>query len=121
MDDRRSLGQRGEDLAVDHLCKAGYRILDRNVRTRYGEIDVVAQDGSCIVIVEVRTFRSQLMTPVESIGPRKQRRIAALGQQYLASKGRADADWRADVIAITVPTDGRPPIIDHIVGAIEEI
>jgi putative endonuclease len=119
--DRRALGQRGEDLAVEHLQRSGYRILDRNVRTRYGEIDVVAQDGSCTVFVEVRTFRSQLMTPVESITPSKQRRIAALGQRYLSERGQADADWRADVIAITVPPDGRPPVIEHLVGAVEEL
>jgi putative endonuclease len=121
MRDRRSLGQHGEDLAVEHLQRAGYRILDRNVRTRYGEIDVVAQDGACTVFVEVRTFRSRLMTPVESISPHKQRRIAALGQRYLSERGLADADWRADVIAITVPTDGQSPVVEHLIGAIEEI
>jgi putative endonuclease len=120
MNERSALGRRGEDLAVAHLTKAGYHILDRNVRTRYGEIDVVAQDGSCIVFVEVRTFRTELMAAVESVGQRKQRRVAALSQAYLAEKGKADADWRADVIAITVPADGTSPVIDHIINAIEE-
>jgi putative endonuclease len=120
MNERSTLGRRGEELAVAHLTKAGYRILDRNVRTRYGEIDVVAQDGGCIVFVEVRTFRTDLMTPVESVGRRKQQRVAALSRAYLAEKGKADADWRADVIAITVPAGGAPPVIDHIISAIEE-
>jgi putative endonuclease len=120
MNDRQALGQRGEDLAVAHLRSAGYAILDRNVRTRYGEIDVIAQDGMCTVFVEVRTFRSKLMAPVESVTLRKQQRIIALSQRYLAQHGKADADWRADVIAISVPTDGRPPVIEHLIGAIEE-
>ncbi len=120
MRDRRSLGQRGEDLAVQHLKQVGYTILDRNVRTRYGEIDVVARDGGCIVFVEVRTVSTGLMTPEESVTMRKQRRVAALGQAYLAQHGLADTDWRADVVAITVSADGNPPQIHHIVNAIEE-
>jgi putative endonuclease len=118
--DRQSLGQRGEALAVQHLTQAGYTILDRNVRTRYGEIDVVARDGACTVFVEVRTVASGLMAPEESVTPRKQRRVAALGRAYLARHGLADTDWRADVVAITVTRDGRPPRITHIVNAIEE-
>ncbi len=120
MKDRPSLGRRGEELAVEHLQRAGYTILDRNVRTRYGEIDVIARQGSCIVFVEVRTVSSGLMQPEESVTRRKQRRVAALSQAYLAQRGLSDSDWRADVIAITVTADGQPPRLEHIVNAIEE-
>ncbi len=120
MRDRRTLGQHGEELAVQHLQRAGYTILDRNVRTRYGEIDVIARHGSCIVFVEVRTVSSGLVTPEESVTRRKQRRVAALGQAYLAQRGLVDQDWRADVIAITVSGDGQPPRLQHIVNAIED-
>lgn len=89
------------------------------MRTRYGEIDIVALDGTCTVFVEVRTVRTELMAPSESITLRKQRRIAALGEWYLSQQGRPDAEWRADVIAISVPSDGRAPMLEHVIGAIE--
>ena len=120
MRQRRSLGQRGEELAVQHLKRAGYTILDRNVRTRYGEVDVVARDGACLVFVEVRTVSTEMMAPEESVTRTKQRRVAALSRAYLAAHGLADADWRADVIAITVGDHDGPPRINHIVNAIEE-
>jgi putative endonuclease len=119
-DDRRALGQRGEELAAERLRQKGYRILDRNVRTRYGEIDLVALDGDCIVFVEVRALRSSLMAPEESITRRKQRRVAQLGQRYLLDHGRADAEWRADVVAIEMDRDGTPSRVEHYVSAVEE-
>jgi putative endonuclease len=54
---RAALGRHGEDLAAEHLRKAGYRILERNVRTRHGEIDIIAEDGECLVFVEVERWR----------------------------------------------------------------
>src|SRR6266700_3905793 len=107
MDSRRSLGTWGEQTAVDHLKRAGYAILERNVRTKLGEIDIVARQDGCYVFVEVRSRRSDQMTPEESVTPAKQRRIAALGEQYLAAHGAADADWRADVIAIEQDAAGK--------------
>src|SRR5438552_12949895 len=119
MRDRSALGRQGEDLAAEHLRKAGYRILDRNVRSRLGEIDIVALDGTCIVFVEVRTVRSAIMSPEESVGPAKQRRLAALGQYYLQTHHRPDADWRADVIAVEMDSNGRPRRLEHYVNAVE--
>jgi len=116
---RAALGRAGEDLAVAHLLKAGYEIVERNVRTRYGEIDVVARDGQCLVFVEVRTMASSMMTPEESVTARKQQRVAELGMAYLIARQLADADWRADVVAIEMGQDGRPARLDHHVNAIE--
>jgi putative endonuclease len=118
---RQALGQRGEDLAVDHLKRAGYRILDRNVRSRWGEIDVIARDGDCLVFVEVRTVRSAKMLPEESIGVRKQRRIAALALRYLQTTGQPDCDWRADVVAIEIDEHGLVKRLEHHVSAVEEV
>jgi putative endonuclease len=116
---RAALGRLGEDLAAEHLRKAGYRIVERNVRTRFGEIDIVAEDGGCLVFVEVRTVASGLMAPEESVTWRKQRRIASLGMRYLQQCGKADAQWRADVVAIEVGADGRPSRLEHHVNAVE--
>lgn len=120
MNDRASLGRRGEDLAVEHLRARGYRILDRNVRTRFGELDIVAMDGQCIVFVEVRTVRSGGILPEESITPEKQRRVAALAQRYLQEHGKDAVDWRADVVAIEMGGDGRVARLDHHVSALEQ-
>lgn len=54
-DPRRTLGSLGEDIAVEHLTAAGYRILERNYRTRYGEIDIIAADSGKLVFCEVKT------------------------------------------------------------------
>lgn len=120
MRSRAELGRLGEDLAAEHLRSKGYRILERNVRTRYGEIDVVAQDGACLVFVEVRTMASREFAPEESVTPSKQRRMAALAEGYLASHGKGDGEWRADVVAIEMGTDGRPLRVEHYISAVEE-
>ena len=116
---RPALGRRGEDLAAEHLRKRGYRILDRNVRTRYGEIDIVAQDGDCLVFVEVRTMASAMMAPEESVTRRKQRQVASLALRYLEERGKLEADWRADVIAIEMGPNGSTARLEHYVNAVE--
>ena len=120
-DQRVAVGRLGEDLAVAHLRAAGYRIIERNVRTRLGEIDIVALDGSCIVFVEVRTTRWARTTPEESIGRTKKRRLGALGEQYLQAHGQSAADWRADVIAVELEPDGKQRRLEHYVSAIEAV
>ena len=117
---RRQLGAAGEADAVDHLRRAGYRILERNLRSRFGELDIVAQDGDCLVFVEVRTRRSRAMAPEESITPAKGRRLAGLGMRYLQEHGLEEADWRIDVIAIEQDALGNRLRLDHHISAIEE-
>ncbi len=119
MQNRAALGKLGEDLAAEHLRKAGYQVLERNVRTRYGEIDLVARDGDCVVFVEVRTMASDMMTPEESVTLRKQRQVASLGFRYLQEHGMTDADWRADVVAIEMGPAGKPVRFEHYVNAVE--
>jgi putative endonuclease len=116
---RAALGRQGEDLAVEHLRKAGYHIVERNVRTRFGEIDIVAEDQGCLVFVEVRTMASNLMVPEESVTWRKQRRMASLGMRYIQEHGKDDAEWRADVVAIEVGADGEPTRLEHYINAVE--
>ncbi len=65
-----SLGRHGEDLAVAHLEAAGFQVVTRNWRCALGEIDVVAIDGDCLVVCEVKTRRSLSMgSPVEAVTP----------------------------------------------------
>src|SRR5215207_8078309 len=68
MDHRQSLGKRGEDLACAELEKRGYVILDRRFRTRCGELDIVARDGTVLVFIEVKARSgSNFGTPFESV------------------------------------------------------
>jgi putative endonuclease len=118
-DSRQRLGQAGEQMAADLLAGKGYQVLARNWRSgRSGEIDLVAQDGTCLVIVEVRVRRGQVFgSPEESVTPAKQARLAALAEAYGAS-----VDWpgpvRIDVVAISLSADGHLQEIRHIMDAV---
>src|SRR3984957_20951807 len=88
-DPRRRLGVRGEQLAAEHLERLGYRIVGRNYRTRWGELDLVAHDGRLLAFVEVKTRRASggAGSPFEAVDRRKQaqvRRIAARGLTEVA-------------------------------------
>ena len=94
-------GQLGEDIATTRLWQQGYAILARRYRTRFGEIDIVAQDGPTLVFVEVKARRSDRFgTAAECVTPWKQRRLAAMALDYMAWVNRLDDPCRFDVIAI---------------------
>ena len=100
-DRRRGRGRRGEWLAGLLLRLKGYRILARNWRCALGEIDIVAEQRSCIVFVEVKTRASRSAgSPEEAVTRAKRERLVRLGQAYLGQlRGRARAA-RFDVIAV---------------------
>ena len=102
---------RAEDAAAEHLRKLGYAILERNFRTRLGEIDIVARDGDSVVFVEVRSRAdASFGSPQETVGFVKQRRIIKAAAFYAQSRG-LDCPMRFDVIAIVA---GR---LEHITDA----
>lgn len=105
--DRLSTGAIGEEEAQRVLKKNGYRILDRNFRARFGEIDIVAMDNGVIVFVEVRTKKAGSMfgRPGESIDMGKQRRITLAAEEYLASRGMSEHPARFDVVSVEVDGD----------------
>jgi putative endonuclease len=106
-DERRELGRRGEELAARRLEAEGYRILARNYRCPAGEVDLVAEDGECLVFVEVRTRHGDLWgTPEESVTRPKQARLVEVAQSYLAEREAWDVDWRVDVVAIDLDAHG---------------
>ncbi len=107
-DGRRRLGREGEALAARRLEAEGYHILVRNYRSPMGEIDLVAQDGECLVFVEVRTRHGDLWgTPEESVTKAKQARLLRVAESYLAEKEAWEVDWRIDVVAIDVGPCGQ--------------
>jgi putative endonuclease len=117
-DDRQGLGRRGEDLAAQHLTAKGYEIADRNWRCETGEVDLVARDGDCLVVVEVRTRRGRMLgTPEESITSAKRGRLITLADAYV-DEYQWQGDWRIDVVAIEMDQRGRLLRLDHYENAV---
>lgn len=93
----------------------GMRILARQFQTRYGEIDLIAQDGEEIVFVEVKARRSGAFGyPEESVTSEKLEKIVRAGHMYLQTHGNGEAPFRIDVIAIE--EGATPPKITHMLG-----
>ena len=118
-DTRRSIGIDGEEVAARFLTRSGFAILDKNVRTRAGEIDLVARDGKTIVFVEVKTRRDlePEMPPQASVHTRKQNRLGRLAQGYLKSKRIRQTPCRFDVVSVIVNEEGGVKAIRHIPNA----
>jgi putative endonuclease len=117
-DDRQGLGRRGEDLAARQLGAKGYQIVAQNWRCETGELDLVAREGECLVLVEVRTRRGRSMgSPEESITAAKQARLIALGEAYVQENDWG-GDWRIDVVAIEMDRQGRVLRVDHYENAV---
>jgi putative endonuclease len=104
-DPQQSLGTRGEAWVAARLRHAGYTILDRNWRQpTLGELDIVARRADVVVFVEVRTRRGSLQAAIDaalqSVDARKQARLSALAQAYLAAHDLEHAAHRIDVAAV---------------------
>ncbi len=97
----RRLGADYEEAAAAFLVKKGYEILERNFRSRYGEIDIIARDGEYTVFVEVK-YRSQgdIENALEAVGPSKQRQIRNMAKMYLAKNRLYDVPVRFDVLCL---------------------
>ena len=100
-DRRHALGASGEAVAARHLERRGMRILERNVRCRLGEIDLVAVERGVIVFVEVKSNRGgRYGAPEEMVTPSKQRRLSRLAAWYLQGRGWLGRPARFDVVAV---------------------
>ncbi len=99
-------GAEGEQFAVDYLADNGYRLLARNVRYPFGEIDIIAKDGDDIVFVEVRTRRIGYLLPADrTVGPDKLKKLLRAAKMWVEEKNY-DGFWRIDLIAITIDACG---------------
>ena len=108
-------GKQGEEIAVKYLMDKGYEILERNWRNRHQEIDIIAKDGKELVIVEVKTRKSNNYgEPDLAVNKQKQRLLIYAANAYLF-RNKLDIDTRFDIISIIVSND--KPVIDHIEDA----
>jgi putative endonuclease len=122
---RQLLGRWGEAQAADYLIAKGYDILERNTRTPYGEIDLVAcqrcdsvslegANENTIVFVEVKTRASRTFGfPEESVTGRKQAHMLAAAQSYLQDHPDLVGTWRIDVIAVQRYSPGGQVVFKH--------
>ena len=126
--DRRAIGRRGEELAADHLVRRGFSILDRNFRTRWGELDIVAFDGRTLVFCEVKSRRcwcpqsrgeETAAVAFESLHPRKRHQVRRMAKIWMSNRlERPYAPLvRFDAIGVTFQEGGELVRLDHLEGA----
>ena len=109
-DGRQTLGKVGEDLACEELVRRGYAILERRHRTRYGEIDVIAQAGETLVFVEVKARKGDAYGGSgAAVTWSKQQRIVRMAMDFLAHRRQLDRPCRFDVVTVDFE-DGHPRI-----------
>jgi putative endonuclease len=119
-DARQELGLAGEQLASEHLVRCGFRILERNYRTRHGELDIIAFDGQVLVFCEVKARRLPATStlPLEAIDPRKRRQVRRMAGHWLAE--RHDRPWaqeiRFDAIGVCFDRHARLLELEHLEG-----
>jgi putative endonuclease len=120
---RRRTGQIAEDLVAARLAAAGWEIVERNARTRHGELDIIALDGRALVFVEVKAARAGSSfgpeRPILSIDLRKQRRIRRLAAAYMGEHRNLPRyeEIRFDAVGVTLDGNGRAVAVDYIKGA----
>ena len=109
-DARRQFGTAGEHVAASYLERKGMRVIARAFRTRFGEIDLVCEDGEELVFVEVKTRRSvQYGLPEEAITREKYATMVRCAEAYLQTKTAEQRPWRLDVVAVRVNVEPSQP------------
>ena len=118
-DPRHSLGRRGEALAAEHLERLGYRVVARNYRTRFGELDLVVTDDEVLVFCEVKTRRAGGGDPFDNLGAAKRRQVRSMGRAWLseAPDRPRTSELRFDAIGILLDARGALVRLDHLEGA----
>jgi len=120
---RQRTGQRAEELVARRLVAAGWEIVERNARTRYGELDIVGLDGRALVFVEVKAGRAGAAfgpeRPILAVDARKQRRVRKLATAWMAERRSVAAytEIRFDAVGVTFDRAGRAIDIEHIEAA----
>lgn len=120
---RRRTGQIAEDLVAARLAAAGWQIVERNARTRHGELDIVALDRGALVFIEVKAARAGTSfgpeRPILSIDFRKQRRVRRLAAAYMAERRNLPryGEIRFDAVGVTLDGRDRTVAVDYVKGA----
>jgi putative endonuclease len=109
---KQALGQWGEEAAADYLIQHGMVVIDRNIRTPYGEIDLLARQGEDLIFVEVKTRTTQSYGPPETaITSGKRRHMIDSASHYIQEHPEYGTSWRLDVAAVTKNLAGEVEIL----------
>lgn len=115
------MGQAGEAAALRHLQERGYRILAHDWRSRVGQIDIVAEDGETLVLVEVKARRgTSFGLPQEAVDARKQRKLRTLLEVYRAQTHRREQPCRIDVVGLLLDEQLKVGSVEHIRDAVQD-
>lgn len=120
---RQRIGRAAEDLVAARLAGSGWEIVERNARTRFGELDIIALDGRALVFVEVKGGRESSAfgpeRPVLGVGRRKQQRVRRLAVAWMGERRDAPhyAEIRFDAVGVTFDRAGRAVEVEHLRGA----
>jgi len=113
---QQQVGARGEKLAADYLRSQGYKILETNYHSRYGEIDLVAEGDQCVIFVEVKArTNARFGLPEASVTPAKLEKIYDTALLWLQDHPDQPDDWRVDVISILLDKSLQPQDIQHFI------
>lgn len=111
---KKLLGKSGEDRAARFLARQGYRILERNYRAPFGEIDLIALHRGELVFVEVKTRTSDVYgAPELAVNPRKQQRMIKAALGYIKNKKLHQVSCRFDVVAIDTSKEKEIELIEN--------
>ncbi len=121
--DYRELGALGEKLACEYLVKKGFKILGRNYRITFGEIDIIAKkkfklfskNSKIIHFVEVKTIIAQSgFHPEDKVDFKKQKKLRQLSEIWLKNNGyKQNQPCQIDVVGVTISNDSKEPKIDY--------
>jgi putative endonuclease len=120
---RRRTGQIAEDFVAARLAAKGWEIVERNARTRYGELDFVAREGRTLVFFEVKAARAGTQfgpeRPILSVDSRKQRRVRRLATAWMAERRDLPpyGEIRFDAVGVTLDRHDRAVHLDYVKGA----
>ena len=121
-DPRGARGRAGEAIACRHLERRGYTVIQRNYRSRYGELDIIARSGDVVAFVEVKARRGRVFgSPLEAIGARKQAQLRRMAAMWLAEhqqdEGIGGLCFRFDAIAIMLDERDEAAQLHHLEDA----
>ena len=122
MTQAQELGRHAEDLAAEYILSLGWRIIARNTRNKYGELDIIAldnsdKDNSELVIIEVRARTiGKIQSPADSIGSRKLHSLINSSRLFIEDNLNWPGFWRIDLIGITITEKNHPDnwTLEHI-------
>lgn len=112
---KQLLGKKGEELAATYLEQHGYRIIDRNFKARYGEIDIIAIKDAILIFIEVKTRVGRMFgLPEESVTPKKLNEVVGTARYYKLLHPELPDAMRIDVIGIELDFDETLKYFNHI-------